>query len=109
MHTRSRKKFIRGVICVTIVTTAVTTLLTMPACTGETYASAADKSPPYIHKEGCTFSIVGENGRSSITSLEVTGAPEEAFSASISFGEYSITVSACALVENSHGLPVYED
>jgi len=90
---------------------ATAALFLVPGCGGgrSSYASAEGASPPYVLKEGCKFSIIGENGRSSIDSMKVTGAPEEAFSMSISLGDYSITVSNCTIVGNSHGLPVYED
>ncbi|MBT8486498.1 MAG: hypothetical protein HKO59_02665 [Phycisphaerales bacterium] len=83
--------------------------LFLTGCTGESYASAEGKLPPYILKEGCMFTIVGENGRSGVSSPEVTGVPEESVTASTSLDEYTITISDCQLVENSHSLPVYED
>ncbi|MCP3902771.1 MAG: hypothetical protein GY715_03965 [Planctomycetes bacterium] len=81
----------------------------LSGCADSTYASPEGKSPPYILKEGCTFSIIGENGRAGVGSPKVTGMAAENASASTSFGEYSITVSNCTLIENSHDLPVFED
>ena len=72
------------------------------------FPSAEGKTTPYILKEGCTFSIVEELSRASISSPEVSGMPGATGSASISLGNKSITVSDCRVTANSHSLPIYE-
>jgi hypothetical protein len=76
---------------------------------GPSYPSAQGKTPPYVLKEGCSFAIVEKNSRSSIDSPQVSGMHGASASASISLGDYSITVADCRLVENPQALPVYED
>ena len=73
------------------------------------YVSSEGKSLPYILKENCKFTIVGELGKSSATSPKATGVEDSAVSLSISFNDMSITVSDCKIVGNSHSLPIYED
>lgn len=72
------------------------------------FPSAEGKATPYILKEGCTFSIVEQLSRASISSPEVSGMPGATGSASISLGNKSITVSDCRVTANSHSLPIYE-
>ena len=83
----------------------------LAACSGDPdgFPSAAGKAPPYILKEGCTFSIVEQLSRASISSPEVSGMPGATGSASISLGAKSITVSDCQVTANSHSLPIYEE
>ena len=72
------------------------------------FPSAEGKTTPYILKEGCTFAIVEELSRASVSSPEVSGMPGATGSASISLGNKSITVSDCRVTANSHSLPIYE-
>ena len=72
------------------------------------FASAEGKATPYILKEGCRFTIVEELSRASVTSPEVTGMAGATASVSISLGAKSITVSDCAVTQNSHSLAIYE-
>jgi len=73
------------------------------------FPGAEGKTPPYILKDGCTFSIVEQLSRASISSPEVSGMPGATGSAAISLGEKSITVSDCRVTTNSHSLPIYEE
>jgi hypothetical protein len=73
------------------------------------YPSALGKAPPYILKTGCTFAIVEELSRNSISSPKAKGLPDTWVSASISLGDSSITVSNCEIVENTKYLPIYQD
>lgn len=73
------------------------------------YPTSAGRQPPYILKEGCSFSIVGEHSRSTIESPRVAGLPGTSAAASISFGDKSITVEDCRVTGNPAALPVYED
>ena len=73
------------------------------------YPSSAGKQPPYILKEGCSFSIVGEHSRSTIESPRVSGPPGTSAAASVSSGDLSITVADCRVTANPADLPVYED
>ena len=73
------------------------------------YPSSEGKVPPYILKTGCTFAIVEELRRNSIGSPKATGVPDTWVSASISLGDYSITVSNCEIVENTGPLSIFED
>ena len=72
------------------------------------FPSPEGKTTPYILKESCTFSIVEELSRASISSPEVSGMPGATGSASISLGDKSISVSDCRVTANSHSLPIYE-
>lgn len=74
----------------------------------QSYPSPEGKSIPYILKEGCKFTIVEELSKASVSSPTVTGLEGATASASISLGDKSITVSNCAVEENSHSLPIYE-
>ena len=84
--------------------------LVLSACSDSsiTYPSPEGKAKPYVLKEDCKFTIVEELGSASTTSPRVTGSEGVTASASISLGEKSITVSNCAVTENSHFLPIYE-
>lgn len=84
--------------------------LVLVACSDDTprYPGAEGKTPPYILKEGCTFSIVEEYSRSSIESPQVSGLPGSSASASISLGDMSITVADCRVTDNPQALPIYE-
>lgn len=73
------------------------------------YPSPEGMTPPYVLKEDCTFSIVEQLSKASITSPEVEGLDIAAASAGVSLGEKSITVANCKITENSHELPVYEN
>ena len=73
------------------------------------YPSAEGKTPPYILKEDCKFTIVEELSKASVTSPTVTGADNEIVSMGTSLGDKSIMVSNCIVIENSHGLSIYED
>ena len=75
----------------------------------EKYPSPEGKAYPYILKEGCQFSIVNEYSRATIASPEVEGLPGSSASAGISLGDLSVTVSNCKVVENLHGLSIYEE
>ena len=95
----------------TIVAACITALFALlAACSGEpgSFPSPEGKTTPYILKEGCTFSIVEELSRASISSPEVSGMPGATGSASISLGDKSINVSDCRVTANSHSLPIYE-
>ena len=72
------------------------------------YPSPEGKPLPYVLKEDCKFTIVEEYSKASITSPTVKGLEGASASASISLGDKSITVSNCAVAENSHSLPIYE-
>ena len=72
------------------------------------FESAEGKPTPYILKDGCRFTIVEELSRAGITSPEVTGMDGATASLSITLGAKSITVSDCAVTQNSHSLPIYE-
>ena len=73
------------------------------------FPSAEGKAFPYILKEDCKFTIVEELSKASVTSPIVTGADNEIVSMGTSVGDKSIMVSNCIVIENSHGLPIYED
>lgn len=73
------------------------------------YPSPEGVIPPYILKENCTFSIVEELSKASITSPKVEGLDIATASAGVSLGEKSISVSNCEITENSHYLPIYEN
>lgn len=87
------------------------TALGMLGCSAQTsgYPSSEGKPTPYVMKQDCTFSIVEQLSRASVTSPTVTGMPGATASMSISLGDKSITVSDCMVIANSHSLPIYED
>ena len=94
----------------------IVTLLIMPSiiwlsgCSDNStsYPSPEGQPVPYILKEGCKFTIVEELSKASVSSPTVTGMEGATASASISLGDKSITVSNCAVADNSHSLPIYE-
>lgn len=62
--------------------------------------------PPYILKEGCTFTIVHENGSLSVESPKVSGMATG--SGSVTDGVYTLEVANCEVVSCSHPLSIYE-
>jgi hypothetical protein len=75
----------------------------------QNYPSPDGISPPYILKEDCKFTIVGELGRSSVTSPKATGVDDSEVSVGISYKDISISVSDCKIISNSHSLQIYEN
>ncbi len=75
---------------------------------GSKYPSPEGEEYPYILKEDCTFTIVEELSRASISSPKVSGLPGSSASGSVSLGDHSITVSDCMVIENPGYLPIYE-
>ena len=86
-------------------------LLLLIGCSDESahYPSSRGMSPPYILKEDCTFSIIEERSKASVTSPTVKGAESSTAIVGASLGDKSIKVQDCEVIENSHGLPIYED
>jgi len=72
------------------------------------FETAEGKPTPYILKEDCRFTIVEELSKAGVTSPKVEGMEGATASMSISLGAKSITVSDCAVTQNSHALPIYE-
>lgn len=87
------------------------TLVLLSACSGgpDRYPSPEGKSPPYILKEDCSFTIVDELSTAGVSSPEVSGMEGASAAATVSLGEMSITVSGCEVTDNSHSLPIYEE
>lgn len=88
---------------------ALMCFLFLAGCTGkgDQSTSVADlPEPPYILKEGCTFTIVHENGSVSVDSPRITGPATG--SASVTDGVYMLEVADCEVVSCSHVLGVYE-
>ena len=91
-------------------TILLTVFMGLAGCSGESreYPAAEDATVPYILKQGCKFTIISEQGSAGVSSPELSGAPGVSASMSVSLGEMSIAVSDCRVVENSHGLAIYE-
>ena len=81
------------------------------ACSEEapSFPGPEGKAPPYILKQGCTFTIVEEYSRSSIESPKLSGVPGATATASISLGDLSISVADCQVSDNPQTLPIYEE
>ncbi len=91
---------------------AVLGLLSFSGCSNDDapkYPSAAGAELPYILKEGCKFTIVSDQGSASVTSSSSSDLPGVSMSMSVSLGDMEIAVSNCEVVDNSHGLPIYEN
>ena len=69
-------------------------------------STVALPDPPYILKEGCTFTIVHENGSLSVESPKVSGMATG--SGSVTDGVYTLEVANCEVVSCSHPLSIYE-
>lgn len=64
------------------------------------------RMPPYIVKEGCTFTLViGSDKEVSATVPENRNRVTE----KLSIGKYAIGISGCEVVDNPNGLAIYED
>ena len=84
-------------------------LLVLAGCTGKGDQSTRVEDlpePPYILKEGCTFTIVHENGSVSVDSPRITGPATG--SASVTDGVYTLEVADCEVVSCSHALGIFE-
>ena len=88
--------------------TVIGTLLGGCSAQSPEFETAEGKPTPYILKEGCRFTIVEELSRAGVTSPVVKGMEGATGSISVSLGAKSITVSDCAITQNSHSLPIYE-
>jgi hypothetical protein len=76
-------------------------------CSGKGGSDSAPlPDPPYILKEGCTFTIVHENGSLSVDSPKVSGLATG--SGSVTDGVYTLEVANCEVVSCSHPLTIYE-
>ena len=84
------------------------TLLSGCSAQSPGFETAEGKPTPYILKEDCRFTIVEELSKAGVTSPKVEGMEGATASMSISLGAKSITVSDCAVTQNSHALPIYE-
>lgn len=83
----------------------------LTSCSDDTpkFPSPEGMHTPYILKEDCTFSIVEERSKASVSSPKVEGLDIATFSSGASLGDKSITVTNCKITENSHDLPIYEN
>lgn len=108
MHTRFPIK--RPAVSVFAFAPAAVIGALLSACSAQSpgFESAEGKPTPYILKEDCRFTIVEALSSAGVTSPVVTGMEGATGSASVSLGAKSITVSDCAVTQNSHSLPIYE-
>lgn len=87
----------------TVAAGVLVSLACLAACGG---GEPEVRTPPYVLKKGCEFSLELGGGNSTATTIEKGNTM---VTLTLSMGGYQVGVSDCQVVDNPDELPVYEE